>query len=264
LWCHYSSGKCSRQLTHTIRSTGTYNNICKTTQANENLPWTNADNKTVWFKFVPPASGNVTIEVQSQAADDIDAQIAVYQSQILAAASTCPPVNQLVLVDKDYDALAAGEDLTVRCLDNQYWHYIQVNSANIGLWQEGTFKIRVRDIGGTTNPPYNDNICNARDFGNITNALGTGAFSIVGDSNKCASIQLNEPNTISNPSSDIQKSVWYKFTAPTSGRAKITLHDQDGFLSGIDPEMKLYQGSCYRMSFSNANFLWFHSIGKCL
>ena len=224
-------------------STGTYNNICKTTQANENLPWTNADNKTVWFKFVPAASGNVTIEVQSQAADDIDAQIAVYQSQILVAASTCPPVNQLVLVDKDYDALAAGEDLTVRCLDNQYWHYIQVNSANIGLWQEGTFKIRVRDIGGTTNPPYNDNICNARDFGNITNALGTGAFSIVGDSNKCASIQLNEPNTISNPSSDIQKSVWYKFTAPTSGRAKITLHDQDGFLSGIDPEMKLYQGS---------------------
>lgn len=118
-----------------------------------------------------------------------------------------------------------------------------MNSANIGLWQEGTFKIRVRDIGGTTNPPYNDNICNARDFGNITNALGTGAFSIVGDSNKCASIQLNEPNTISNPSSDIQKSVWYKFTAPTSGRVKITLHDQDGFLSGIDPEMKLYQGS---------------------
>jgi hypothetical protein len=120
---------------------GTYNNICKTTQANENLPWTNADNKTVWFKFVPPASGNVTIEVQSQAADDIDAQVAVYQSQILAAASTCPPINQLVLVDKDYDALAAGEDLTVRCLDNQYWHYIQVNSANIGIWQEGTFKI---------------------------------------------------------------------------------------------------------------------------
>lgn len=220
-----------------------YNNICKTTQANETLPWINADSKTVWFKFIPPASGNINIQVQSEASDDIDAQIAVYQSLIPVASSACPPVDQLILAGKDYDALAWGEDMNIKCLDNQYWHYLQVNSANVGLVREGKFKVKIQDIGGTTNPPYNDNICNARDFGNITNANGTGAFNIVGDSNKCATIQLNEPSTISNPTSDIQKSVWYKFTAPTSGRAKITLHDQDGFLSGIDPEMKLYEGT---------------------
>ncbi|MBK6274077.1 MAG: hypothetical protein IPF58_04935 [Saprospirales bacterium] len=207
------------------------------------MPWTNADNRTVWFKFIPPASGNITIDLQSQSGDNIGAQLAVYQSLIPTASSTCPPIDQLVLSGKEYDALAPGETMTIKCLDNQYWHYLQVNSENIGIWREGTFKIKIQDIGGVTVYPYNDNICNARNFGNITNANGTGAFAIVGDSNKCASIQVNEPNTVSNPTSSIQRSVWYKFTAPTSGRAKITLHDQDGYLSGIDPEMKLYEGT---------------------
>ena len=231
-------------VTNVLQPTsGTYNNLCKTTQVNENLPWTNADNRTVWFKFIPPASGNITIDLQSQSGDNIGAQLAVYQSLIPTASSTCPPIDQLVLSGKEYDALAPGETMTIKCLDNQYWHYLQVNSENIGIWREGTFKIKIQDIGGVTVYPYNDNICNARNFGNITNANGTGAFAIVGDSNKCASIQVNEPNTVSNPTSSIQRSVWYKFTAPTSGRAKITLHDQDGYLSGIDPEMKLYEGT---------------------
>lgn len=231
-------------VTNVLQPTsGTYNNLCKTTQVNENLPWTNADSRTVWFKFIPPASGNITIDLQSQSGDNIGAQLAVYQSLIPTASSTCPPIDQLVLSGKEYDALAPGETMTIKCLDNQYWHYLQVNSENIGIWREGTFKIKIQDIGGVTVYPYNDNICNARNFGNITNANGTGAFAIVGDSNKCASIQVNEPNTVSNPTSSIQRSVWYKFTAPTSGRAKITLHDQDGYLSGIDPEMKLYEGT---------------------
>lgn len=239
-------------------TSGTYNNICKTTQVNENLPWLNADNKTVWFKFIPPASGNITIDLQSQAGDNIGAQLAVYQSLISTSSTDCPAINQLVLSGKEYDALAPGETMTIKCLDNQYWHYLQVNSENIGIWNQGTFKIKIQDIGGVTVYPYNDNICNAKDFGNITNANGTGAFAIVGDSNKCASVQVNEPNTVSNPTSSIQRSVWYKFTAPTSGRARITLHDQDGYLSGIDPEMKLYEGTvtgCPSASPTFSNFV---------
>ncbi len=218
-----------------------YNNICKTVQAKENLPWLNADNKTVWFKFQPPATGNVTIDVQSQGSDDIGAQVAIYQSQIPVASSACPAVDSLVLVEQDYDPLAAGETLTAKCLNTSVWHYIQVNSDNVSIWGQGTFKINVKDIGGTTTPPYNDNICSAYDFGDVTNATGT-AKQRLSDSNRCASIQVNEPNTTSGCSC-IQKSVWYKFTAPTSGRVKVTVHDVDGFLSGIDPEVYLYSGT---------------------
>ncbi|MBK9329591.1 MAG: T9SS type A sorting domain-containing protein [Sphingobacteriales bacterium] len=218
-----------------------YNNICKTVQAKENLPWLNADDKTVWFKFQPPATGNVTIDVQSQGADDIGAQVAIYQSQIPIASSACQTVDSLVLVEQDYDPLAAGETVTAKCLNTSVWHYIQVNSDIVSIWGQGTFKINVKDIGGTTTPPYNDNICNAYDFGNVTNATGT-AKQRLSDSNRCASIQVNEPNTTTGCSC-IQKSVWYKFTAPISGRVKVTVHDVDGFLSGIDPEVYLYSGT---------------------
>lgn len=221
-----------------------YNNICKTVQADEISPWLGgsitANDQTVWFKFAAPSSGNVTIDIESQSGDNIDAMVAVYQSSELIGSAACPSITTIAPVDNTYD-LGGSVSLSVGCLDDAFWHYIQVDN-HFGIYNEGTFRVRITDDGGTPVRPYNDDICDAYDFGDVTNATGSTA-ELLGETNNCALVEPGEPNITGVGCDCIQKSVWYKFTAPTSGRVQITLHDADGFLSGIDPELILYSGS---------------------
>jgi hypothetical protein len=84
-----------------------------------------------------------------------------------------------------------------------------------GLNTQGYFTLEVENMG-TPGSPANDNICSAK-------ALTIGAGTYVGsgylnDNNKCATLESFENQATAG---SIQRSVWYKFVAPTSADISI-------------------------------------------
>ncbi len=215
----------------TINNNVIYNNYCATTQAGEPDPNAFNIDKTVWFTFVAPASGNVRVQAFSQSNDPIDLQLAVYKT---LNGCTFPMVEMA----SDYDGLGLvfDEDLDAGCLRPLATYYLQVDgegsNSNDFADGQGNFKIKIDDLGGTTNIPYNNDVCNAYDFG--TAGAQTGKYN---ETNTCADIELFE---VGDGHSDY--TVWYKFIAPPSGRVNIDLKALGGVL-GLDSELHLYSSS---------------------
>lgn len=217
----------------TLNNGTIYHNRCATTQSGEYVPNAFGIDQTVWFSFVAPASGNATVEVNSDptfTGDAIDLELAVYES----SNNLCS--GQLLEIDSDYDAGLGGEELVLTCLTPGQLYFVQVdgNSADI----DGNFNITVEDDGGSTNRPYNNDICDAFDFG-----TPSGTASVRGnETNDCANVEFGEPGA----TSYARNTVWYRFTAPTSGAIEISL---DGLTPGIppfidiDPEVRLFSSS---------------------
>lgn len=234
-----------------------WNNFCSDVEPGETVPDAFGLDQTVWFKFrtpviVGPNDGvnvNFYLDNDISYGDQIDLQFAVYMS----GGGCNGPFTE---VESSYNPLTPllnpfDEEMDL-CLreDTEYW--IQVDGS--GLNTQGYFKIRIENTGSTLRPA-NDDFCNAA---NIT--VGT---PLTNQSNVCATVELDEPNA----GLDIQKSVWYKFTAPASGRVEIRTQDADGALSGIDPEWKLYEfnGTCsggdFSGTFTELESAYFPTIG---
>jgi len=100
------------------------------------------------------------------------------------------------------------------CLPPNTDFYINVDGS--GLNKQGYFTIEVENKG-LTSAPSNDNICNAKVLpsgGTITGSY-TGYLN---DNNNCATLENFEKQQVAG---SIQRSVWYKFVAPTSADVSI-------------------------------------------
>jgi len=189
-------------------SNGTlYTNLCATTEAAEPNPAAFNPNQTVWFTFEAPSSGNVTIDLFSNSSDAINLQLSVYQAQN----NSCQ--GPWLEIDSDYDGILFDESMSLECLIPGQLYYIQVDGEGSFGGDEGNFTIRIQDDGGNTVFPYNNDICNARNFG-----VPPGAFNTINnETNECANVQFGEPGV----GSYADHTVWYQFTAPPSGRVEI-------------------------------------------
>lgn len=234
-----------------------WNNFCSDVEPGEPDPDAFGLDQTVWFKFRTPlipgaddgVSVNIYLDNDFAYGDQIDLQLAVYMSD-----GTCNGV--FTEVESSYNPLLPllnffDEELDL-CLreDTEYW--IQVDGSALNT--QGYFKLRVRN-NGTTQRPANDDFCNATTI-NVGSPL-------LNQSNVCATVENDEPLA----GLDIQKSVWYKFTAPASGRVEIRTQDADGALSGIDPEWYLYEfdGACvggvFTGTFTELDNAYFPTLG---
>ena len=215
----------------TINNNIDYTNLCSDTESGEPTPAAFSIDKTVWFTFQAPASGNVTIDAFSDPnnlGDAIDLQLALYYS----TTNTCS--GPFLEVDSDHDIFNKDESLSVDCLEPGRLYFLQVDGSN-GLFgdEDGWFTLRVRDDGGTSNFPYNNDICAAYNFG-----IPAANQSLNGESNVCANVEIGEPG-IGNYATH---TVWYQFTAPTSGRVDIDVVSTNIFF-GMDPEVRLFSSS---------------------
>ena len=191
-------------------------NFCATLEAGEFDPANFGLDQTVWFTFVAPPSGNVTVSATTDPlgyGDDIDLQLAVYASSNGLCTGTFTEVNS------DYDPVFFDEDLTVTCLTPGETYWVQVDGA---LWPwpldvlvEGFFDLTVSEDPAFPSIGPNDDICNAVDFG----VIPPGGFTpVTPGSNFCATEEAGEPN-VSGGGNFFDcmndETVWYKFT--TSG-----------------------------------------------
>lgn len=208
-----------------------YTNLCSDTEPGEPNPNAFSIDKTVWFTFTAPASGNVTIEAENDPnniGDEIDLQLALYYS----VNNTCS--GPFLEVDSDHDIFNKDESLTVDCLEGGRLYFLQVDGSNGAFGDEdGWFTLEIRDDGGTSSFPYNNNICDAYNFGTPSTQQ-----SLTNESNECANVELNEPGA----GGYATHTVWYEFVAPPSGRVEIEVVSSNIFL-GMDPEVRLFSSS---------------------
>lgn len=191
------------------------------------------EDKTVWFKFITPnipgpnnvVNVNVFADNDMSYGDQVDLQLALWQSDAGCSSNFSEIISSYVNTDF-YD-----EELNV-CLKENTEYWIQVDGSDIN--SQGYFKLKVTNTG-STNGPINDDFCNATPL-----TIGT---ALNNESNECATIEIGEPipsSTALGFQNAGNKSVWYSFIAPVSGRVNITVEDNDGFLSGIEPMWTLY------------------------
>jgi gliding motility-associated-like protein len=208
-----------------------YTNLCSDTEPGEPTPNAFSIDKTVWFTFTAPASGNVTINAQNDPnniGDEIDLQLALYYS----VNNTCS--GPFLEVDSDHDIFNKNESLTVDCLEGGRLYFLQVDGSNGAFGDEdGWFTLEVRDDGGTSSFPYNNNICDAYNFG-----IPSAPQTLNNESNECANVELGEPGA----GGYATHTVWYQFVAPPSGRVEIEVTSSNIFL-GMDPEVRLFSSS---------------------
>lgn len=215
-----------------ISNNTNYFNYCATTEPGEPNPDAFGIDETVWFTFEAPTSGNITIDAFSDpnnVGDDPNLQIALWYSPN----GTC--AGPFLEVDSDYDGIFFDESMGVECLIPGFTYYLQVDATDAFFGDdEGDFTLQITDDGGTTNFPYNNDICSAHNFG----VPGGGFTQLNNETNVCANVQIGEPGLGSYAS----HTVWYQFTAPPSGLVEIEVESTDPIF-GMDPEVYLFSST---------------------
>lgn len=195
--------------------------------------------KTVWYEFIAPATGEVLIDAYNDPAsigDQIDLQIAVYESSDNTCSGTFVPIKA------EYQTPPFSEQVRVQCLNPGQKYWILIDGS--GLNTEGYFELRVQAVAATLSGPPNDDICNAT---TVTYPASIGTTTTINNqTNRCATIQTiySEPTTFTKDAD-----VWYKFTTPaTAGPHAVEVEVTSGlpwpFGDAMDPQIALYKGSC--------------------
>lgn len=214
-------------------------NFCATVEPGEPVPSAFGIDQTVWYTFLAPPTGNVTINATNDPnnyGDQIDLQVAVYESSNNLCTGT------FTEVESDYDPVFFGEDVTVTCLEPLRRYWIQVDGSYLpyplDVWVEGYFGISVTADPAFPILPTNDDICSAQSLGSVPSG---GATPVTPGSNYCATEEAGEPNVSGgNNIFDVlyDETVWYTFT--TNANPGTTTIDITG-ASGIDANIHVYQ-----------------------
>lgn len=207
---------------NTVGNTTTdWHNFCSDVQLNEDDLMTDGNyslDQTVWFHFKTPNTvNNVDVEIRAlsdpnNVGDEIDLQMLLVQG-MPGCPSGASTFSAMSPIESDDPLLTFNSTLNV-CLapDTDYW--IQVDGS--GLNTQGYFTLEVENMGNTSGPP-NDDICQAKPL--PADGIITGSYKGYGnDNNNCATLELGE---VQYSPGGIQRSVWYKFVAPTSADVTI-------------------------------------------
>ncbi|MFN8267542.1 MAG: T9SS type A sorting domain-containing protein [Chitinophagales bacterium] len=202
-------------------TTTNWHNFCSNVEPGENALMTDGAyslDQTVWFHFKTPAvANNIDVEIRAlndpnNVGDQIDLQMLLAQGTPTCSGGVAN-FSSLTTIDADDPALTFNSTIRT-CLPPNTDFYIQVDGS--GLNTQGYFTLEVENKGNAS-APSNDNICNAKILpsgGAITNAY-TGYTN---DDNNCATLESFEKQQVAG---SIQRSVWYKFTAPASADVSI-------------------------------------------
>jgi hypothetical protein len=161
--CYYASSNdaCTGSTAISIGSNATVDNTCSTSNGAAPICWTDGVQNDVWFSFVAPLTGGVTISTSSIAGSTLDdSQIAIW--------SACG--SGFIACDEDAGT-GNHASLTLNCDDliagNTY--YIQVDGF---AGEQGTCQLSVTAsaVNGCTNPTAaNYSPCATVDDGSCTN-----------------------------------------------------------------------------------------------
>lgn len=221
-------------------TTGEQHNFCATVEAGEPVPNAFGLDQTVWYTFIAPPSGNVTLDLNNDPlnrGDNIDLQVAVYESSNGGCTGTMSEV------DSDYDPVIFGEDLSVTCLNPGQTYYVQVDGSLLPppplptVLVEGYFDMTISEDPAFVPLPTSDSLCNAVNLGVVPTGLGTPVLST---SNFCATTEAGEPN-VDNCSNFFNficdETVWFYFTT-NNNPGTITVDITN--TNGIDANINVY------------------------
>lgn len=171
----------------------------------------------IWYKFTAPASGDVTISTAS----DFNDVLTLFEG-------TCSSLNPIACVNRDEHGFI-GETLPYSGLTPGQTYFVRVSGVLCGFGaSEGNVCMQVTSTATTPTPPSNDDCANAEVL-TIDGACITG-------SNIHATAETNE--SIPSLNNRAKASVWYQFTAPTSG--EVLLDTKADFADVIT----VYEGAC--------------------
>jgi hypothetical protein len=184
-------------------------NINATAEASESTHGLQAPVASVWYTWVAPSSGPVTVTTDGS---DFDTTLSVYQGSISYA-------NLISLGENDNDN--AGSTSTVSFLATAGQTYSFAVDGALGATGHIVIGLSV------TPPPVNDNLATATVLTGLpVNAEGQ---------NISATSETNEPDHDGTPATN---SIWYKWTAPSSGTVEI---NTDG--TNFDTSISVYTGT---------------------
>ncbi|MCB9235884.1 MAG: T9SS type A sorting domain-containing protein [Bacteroidia bacterium] len=213
------------------------NNYCADTTPGEPKPNSYSIEKTVWYTFKPPSSGSVILEAINSGSDDIDLQVAVWET----SNDSCAGGFWSLIEDNDNPfgfGFTGTDAMRLTCLDTSKTYFIQVDGIDSVLFVtwlvEGIFDIVLTDYG--ISPAPNDSICDAIPLGDPTG----GSVSITNQHNFCADNILEPIPTCFGTN----KTVWYQFIAPSTGRVTV-FGESDPNNTGdyIDIQLAVYGSS---------------------
>ncbi|MEZ5002459.1 MAG: T9SS type A sorting domain-containing protein [Chitinophagales bacterium] len=203
-------------------TTTNWHNFCSDVETNEGTLMTDGNfslDQTVWFHFNSgTGTNNKNIEIRAlndpnNVGDQIDLQMLLLQGNPSCPFNAASTWSGLSPIESDDPVFTFNSTLSLCVAPNQdYW--ILVDGS--GLNTQGYFTIEVENMGTTVGPP-NDNICNAKNL--PASGVITGSYTgYANDNNICATLESNE---VMQDPGGIQRSVWYKFVAPTSADVSI-------------------------------------------
>ncbi len=181
---------------------------------------------TVWYTFVAPASGLVTVTTEPGfAGTNTDTEISLWT---LAPFATCQNADSLTQVDCNDDTPTTPGNLStmdsvVVIPGNTY--YVQVTGFSD---LQGTFCVRVEDYSPPV-APANDSLCNATML-----TVNAGCSASNGDNTNATLESGEEVGSCYLNSTTV--TVWYAFVAPPSGVVGITT---DGGFSGTNDDTQI-------------------------
>ncbi|MBI1838565.1 MAG: T9SS type A sorting domain-containing protein [Flavobacteriia bacterium] len=171
----------------------------------------------VWYKFVAPSSGTVTITTTSGTLTD--------SGMSLYSATNCSTGPSEITCDDDSGAGTMSE-ISASGLTSGNTYYIRIWDYNDGT---GTFNICITK---PADPPANDDPCNATSLTVNTSCSYTSGTNV----SATASSGVPAPGCASYVSGD----VWYKIVVPASGSVKVNTNT-----GGVtDSGMAIYSGAC--------------------
>lgn len=192
-------------------------------------PWISCDNygKGVWFNFVAPMSGNADIKLTNVSAWDplimlfdsrqwVSTGTGSYvpQSDVCSSCSDMSTRNGLAIqYVKCQDAAGAGgaETMQVRGLNPGETYFVLIDAYEGSANKTGTFSLQVVDAGGGPVRPANDDCLGAFDLTAVCKSMpGTN----INATSLCS-------NDLAIPNASTENSVWYTYTATTTGPTTI-------------------------------------------
>ncbi|MDX1907577.1 MAG: T9SS type A sorting domain-containing protein [Bacteroidia bacterium] len=188
---------------------------------------------SIWYSFVAPASGAVTIDTDYPIGTNDDPQIALY-----SLSGACTSLSGL-------SEIACAQDISTSnyyaTIDNQLVTPGQTYYVSVSGWNgtQGTFCITVTEVAAPVLPP-NDDLCNATAL-----TVGATCSGLPNGDNTNATTQAGEPaGSCYFPASTAGPSIWYSFVAPASG--SVTIDTEYAIGTNDDPQIALFSlaGTC--------------------
>ncbi len=197
---------------------------------------------TVWYEFVAPPSGHISIEVDPSGILDILPEIYLFGNP----SGTGCTYSDLQLVDSDvFPNTSLDFVLETSCVEPGQTYYIQVDGQLIN--PVGEFDIILTDLypnyAATIEPPNNDCIdATPLTVQSESCFVGDGTWS--NENYGHPTISLNDGIVQGCNSNGNCGDTWYCFTMPPTGAALIEGNDDNGLFGDNDLTIIAYTGDC--------------------